>query len=167
MYSQLSEEERRYADECQRLWQEYGPELRRVVQLNDCDLDYEFLGFLQEYYCVDVPKDLVVLDFGCFTGIQAVYFQDNPAYIGIEPCCHIANRFRQDNIHPFEMTAQEFMRDVFPTLGLPPERCFAFCSWVPDDEAQQLVIDNFPYHRVVYGDFVHETLPEARFLEER
>lgn len=39
-----------------------------------------------------------------------------------------------------------------PTMQLDLNKIYAICSYVPDEEAQKLVADTFPYAKVVYCD---------------
>lgn len=51
------------------------------------------------------------------------------------------------------MSAQTFVETILPKLiedGLDLNKTFAICSAVPDEEAQALVAETFPYHQVTY-----------------
>lgn len=156
-----------YEQENKKFFQLYGPELKRLNQWEYSELEFDFLGFFSEYACVNVPEDFVVLDMGCYMGIQAAYFENHAAYIGVDAMVPTEWRFHQDNVISFHQTIQDFIQSTLPGLGLDLNRCIAICSYVPDVEAQQLVAATFPYHRVVYcDDIISERLPNELCLEE-
>lgn len=150
-----------YKNEAKRLHVEYKDEIGRLMKWDYCELEHDFLGFLSEYDCVKVPEDFAIIDLGCYMGIQATYFANHQAYIGVDVAVPAEWRFQQDNVVSFEQSIQDFLRHTLPTLDLDLNRCFAICSYVPDSEAQQMVADTFPYHRVVYCDeIISEHLPD-------
>lgn len=160
-------DEKWYIDECKKFGQLFGPELRRLSKWEYSELEHDFLGFLSEYACVQVPEDFVILDLGCYMGIQAAYFENHAAYIGVDIAVPPEWRFTQDNVLSFQETIQDFIHKTLPTLNLDLNRCFAICSYVPDKEAQQLVAETFPYNRVVYcDDIISEKYPDDLALEE-
>ena len=157
-----------YLNECKRLIHENLPEMRRIAQYPKFELEHEFLGFLEEYTSLHVTEDFVILDFGCNHGIQGVYFENHKAYIGVDVSVPSEWRMRHSNAVYFDGTIQDFIRCTFQELNLNPERCFAICSYVPDKEAQQMVAESFPYHKVVYCDeIISEQYPDMLLEEER
>ena len=156
-----------YEQENKKFFQLYGPELKRLNQWEYSELEFDFLGFFSEYACVNVPEDFVVLDMGCYMGIQAAYFENHALYIGVDAAVPTEWRFRQANVLSFQQSIQNFIANTLPQLGLDLERCVAICSYVPDEEAQRMVAETFPYHRVVYcDDIISERLPNELCLEE-
>lgn len=122
-----------------------------------CELDSEFIGFIDQYATLNIPHDFTIIDIGCCQAVQAYYFKDHRSYIGIDPDVPTMNRLIQDNAAYYEMTAQEFVQNVLSSLvknGLDLSKSFAICSAVPDVEAQTLVAQTFPYHRVTYPSSV-------------
>ena len=160
-------DEQWYNDECKRIRAKHRDEICRLLKWDECELEPDFLGFLEEYAKVTVPDDFIIFDFGCYMGIQAQYFSEHAVYVGVDPSVPGEWRFQQFNMAAYEMTAQEFIRDVLPDFGYDLQHCFAFCSYVPDEEAQHLVAETFPYHRIVYCDeIISEHLPDGVALEE-
>lgn len=156
-----------YSKECSRIEVEHRDEIRRLLQWDRCELERDFLGFLQGYADLNIPDDFVIFDFGCYMGVQAQYFSEHAAYVGIDPAVPGKWRFQQFNMAAYEMTAQEFIRNVLPEFGYDLKRCFAICSYVPDKEVQHLVAETFPYHKIVYCDaIISQKLPDDLFLDE-
>ena len=78
----------KYEAECKRILQTYPEQMKKVFSYPDCELESDFLGFVDEYAEEQIPED--------FTKVYAI------------------------------------------------------CSYVPDEEAQKLVADTFPYAKIVY-----------------
>lgn len=156
-----------YSHECVRICDEHSDEIHRLLQWDQCELASDFLGFLQEYADLNIPDDFVIFDFGCYMGIQAQYFSEHAVYVGVDPAVPGEWRFRQFNMAAYEMTAQEFIRNVLPDFDYNLSRCFAICSYVPDEDAQQLVAETFPYHKIVYCDeIISQCLPNDLLRDE-
>jgi hypothetical protein len=151
-YSSKEEAHKKYESECLRILKEYPEQLKSVFNWEYCDLEFEFLGFIDQYYSETVPADFTVIDFGCCQAVQACYFEGNKKYIGIDNAVPIENRFLTENAEYYDMSIQDFIKDILPTLHLDLEKAYAICSYVPDEEAQKLVADTFPYAKVVYCD---------------
>ncbi len=157
-----------YLNECRRIFQEHSDELRRIAKYPEFELGIDFLGFLDEYASLPVPEHFVILDLGCNHGVQGVYFESNNAYIGVDAGIPSEWRMQHSNAVYFDDTIQNFIRYTLPELNLDPECCFAICSYVPDEEAQQMVAESFPYHKVVYCDeIISEQYPDMLLEEER
>lgn len=157
-----------YANECRRIIKEHSDEIRRIAKYPEFELDHDFLGFLEEYASLPVPEDFVIIDLGCNHGIQGVYFEGHEAYVGIDIGIPSEWRMQHQNAVYFDCSIQEFVKYIFAELNLDPERCFAICSYVPDKEAQQMVAEAFPYHKVVYCDeIISEQYPDMLLEEER
>ena len=123
------------------------------------ELDPSFLGFEEIYRDVlrYVPKDKVVLDLGCAYATQSWYFRDHARYIGVDDWANSDSVIHTDNSEFYFMRIQEFLKDMFPGLGLDVKDVFAVCSFVPDKEAQQMVAEMFPYCRVYYPNGIDVT----------
>lgn len=149
--------------ENERILTEYPEEMERLFSSEDCELEYDFLGFLHVYATVDVPKDFTVIDLGCNQAVQAQYYKDCEKYIGVDSGVSNDIRFRQDNAEYYDCSIQEFINEKLPLLekeGLDLTKTFAVCSYVPDEEAQRLVAETFPYNRVMYcDDLISENKP--------
>jgi hypothetical protein len=100
-------------------------------------------------------------------GLQAAYFENNAAYVGVDIAVPEEWRFKQDNVVSFQQSIQQFIRETLPELDVDLNRCMAIYSFVPDSEAQQLVAETFPYHFVVYCDeIISENLPGDEIEED-
>jgi hypothetical protein len=110
----------------------------------------EFMGFTRVYKNLlpIIPKHFTIIDFGCCYGAQCYYFKDYNLYIGVDTLEE--ERFKTDNTIHYRMTIQEFIKMELPMLHLDKTRCFAISSYVPDDEANQLIRETFPNLMVFY-----------------
>lgn len=151
-----------YEKECRRIMDEYPEEIKKVFSYKMCELEYDFLGFLDGYKRLQksIPKDFTVIDLGCNQAVQAVYFKDHAGYIGVDSAIPTDIRFNVLRGTSVQDTIQHFIEKTLPTLGLDLDKVFAICSYVPDEEAQKLVAKTFPYHSVIYCENVlSENLP--------
>lgn len=126
------------------------------------DLDCTFLGFEEVYKRVmeHVPQEYTILDLGCAYATQSWYFRDHARYIGVDGWGNPDSVIHTENSEFYFMRIQEFLRDVYSGLDLDHERVFAICSYVPDREAQQLVVDTFSHCLVCYpGSISYERFP--------
>ena len=127
-------------------------ELERVFSdgTASAEMDMTFLGFEEVYKSVlnFVPKNLAIIDLGCAYASQAYYFLDYKEYIGCDiniPKVH----FKTPNMQLYEMTIQGFCRMVIKE-NWDLRKCFAICSYVPDEEAREIVRNTFPNCLVYY-----------------
>ena len=113
---------------------------------------HSFLGFEEVYKAATLfaPKNKVVIDFGCAYAFQSWYFRDYKKYIGVDCGTRPEEVLRTDNSEFYHMTIQEFCRKYFPKLGYSLDDVFAICSYVPDDDARNLVRTYFPHCLVYY-----------------
>lgn len=116
------------------------------------ELDYSFLGFENIYKAVlmFVPKNKIIIDFGCAYATQSYFFIGYKKYIGIDIQMTNDSVIHTDNSKFYHMTIQKFVNEVFPTLGYRQDEVFAICSYVPDKEARELVRFSFDYCLVCY-----------------
>ncbi len=148
-----------YLEKCKEIMQTYPEEIRRIFHYPDCELEFGFLGFLENYE-VELPKDFTVIDLGCYQGVQSVYFKDQQQYIGVDVATPtIWRMMATDNVASYQCTIQNFIRDILPHLNLDLNKTFAICSYVPDEEARAMMRETFPYYRDVYGNEMQEKLP--------
>ncbi len=149
-----------YKEEYIRLWRLYPTEINRLFAYECCQLEPGFLGFLHVYAEVNIPKDFTIIDLGCYQAVQASYFGEHAAYVGVDIGVPAEWCFRQDNATYYHSSIQGFIQDTLPTLNLDLNKTVAICSYVPDEDAQQMVVETFPYHKVVYcEDTISEVLP--------
>lgn len=170
MYTPDKEMQNAYKAECNRILSTYRPQMKQVFAYCESELGPDFLGFINVYQpeAEHIPDDFVIIDFGCYQAVQALYFAEKAGYIGIDNGLPVDARFPQENASYYSCSIQEFIRDVFPFLGIEKEKVFAVCSYVPDKEAQQMVLDEFPYHKVVYcEEILGYHLPEKEKEQER
>ena len=160
-------EGQRYLRECRNILKSIGQEeTKRLFSYSECEVEPEFLGFLENYKDISerVPKDFTIIDIGCYMAFQSDYYKEHERYIGVEPDVPLEYRLRQSNAVHYQQNAQQFVSEVLPKLiddGLDLKKTFAVCSAVPDVEAQKLVADTFPYHRIAYpSEKTIDHLPE-------
>ena len=148
--------------EIDRIFAKYKEQLKTVLACPNTELGHDFLGFLDSYNSVKIPEDFTVIDFGCNLAVQALYFENCQKYIGVDliPTDH---RFPQSNAQYYQDSIQNFIKNTLPKLiedGLDFNKTFAFCSCVPDAEAEQMVANTFKYNKVIYCDEIKsEKLP--------
>lgn len=127
------------------------PLIDKLFENGDIDVDYTFLGFEEVYQAVliFVPKDNIIIDLGCAYAFQSWYFKDYKKYIGVDVATNESSVLKLDNSEFYFMSIQEFISE-FDKLGYDKEKVFAVCSYVPDEQARQMVRENFPYCLVYY-----------------
>lgn len=61
-------------------------EYRAVIGQEFCELSYDFLGFVDIYKHLSkiIPKDKIVIDFGCYLAAQSYFFTEHKGYIGVD-----------------------------------------------------------------------------------
>lgn len=105
----------------------------------DCDpdlygLDPEFLGFLQQYYCLSqcIPKNRVIYDMGCNAAIQSVFFLEHAGYVGLDPV-PIEKRLHTPNSEHLQMCIQDFIhvQENGHSRHELKHPNFAICNYVP------------------------------------
>ena len=125
------------------------PILEEKLSQYECELEEDFLGFLEPYDAVSrfLPKEFAVVDFGCYMAPQAFYFQSHRRYIGVDAYDLAASprllRFETPNSLMVSGTIQE-------TVGWFSPSVYAICSAVPDKKAVDLVRQRFPNHCITY-----------------
>lgn len=134
------------------LYEEYLNEIKslipnkqwgEVMSQDMCELDCEFMGFLDIYkpLSILIPKEYIVIDFGCNLAPQCFFFAKHKKYIGVDIC--ELKRFVTRNTEHYTKSIQDFIKNEFPKLkGNNLEYC-AICSYVPDREATELVRQTF------------------------
>ena len=143
----------------------------RVFQVSETaksELDCTFLGFENVYKAVTlfVPKNRIIIDFGCGYAFQSWYFKDYRKYIAVDECtacADVLDILETGNSEFYHMRIQDFIenhvrkdRYGFCDIKLKNmdwqsvENVFAICSYVPDTDAQRLVRETFPHCLVYY-----------------
>lgn len=103
----------------------------RVVASDMCDIDPEFLGFVDIYHYLAkiVPEDWTVVDLGCAYAPQAFQFERHRRYIGVDMLTPMNSRFCARNTTHYEMRIGDF---IAAHGGEYDKRStFAICSYVP------------------------------------
>ena len=116
----------------------------KVLRQDMCDIDLEFLGFVDTYYYLSkiIPKHWRVIDFGCAYNPQAYFFKDHKCFIGVNP--GIKEQFRFSNTILFKGTISKFLEKK-PTT----KEVFAICNNVPSKETR-LIREYYPNCFVYY-----------------
>ena len=124
----------------------------QTSQTVGAECDISFLGFEEVYKAVTmfVPKSKVIIDCGCAYAFQSWYFRDYRRYIGVDCGSSINDVLKTENSKFYFVTIQYFIKKVFQTLGHSLDDVFAVCSYVPDDEAREMVRNFFPHCLVYY-----------------
>lgn len=134
-------------------------EIERVFNESDsagAEIDSTFLCFEDVYEKVakHCNKNTTILDFGCSYMAQSYWFTNCKQYIGIDIPFRNNVKFKTDNSTIYLMTGQNFIKKILPELKLNEENTIAVCSYVPDEELQQLVANTFKYNYVQYCDHI-------------
>lgn len=124
----------------------------QTSQTVGAECDISFLGFEEVYKAVTmfVPKRKVIIDCGCAYAFQSWYFRDYRRYIGVDCGSSINDVLETENSEFYFVTIQHFIKKVFHTLGHSLDDVFVICSYVPDDEAREMVRNFFPHCLVYY-----------------
>lgn len=120
-------------------------EFKRIMSQDMCELEPDFLGFINVYQPLShlIPKDKIVIDFGCYLAPQAYFFKDHEQYIGVDICR--MDRFAPPNALHYRCSIQGFVEKEVPELFAKKgnRSYFAICSYVPDFDAVKLVRNIF------------------------
>ncbi|MDD5589069.1 MAG: hypothetical protein PHP92_03395 [Candidatus Nanoarchaeia archaeon] len=129
-----------------KLKNKYPKMFKEVLEQKYCDIDGTFLGFMDTYYYLSkiVPKDWIIIDFGCAYNAQSYYFRKHKKFIGIDLKHEIKKRFYFKNTKIFEGKISDYLK-----LNPPTEKNFAICNNVPSKEIE-LVRKYYPNCFVYY-----------------
>lgn len=120
-------------------------EYNSVMSQQTCELDSSFLGFINVYKGLTkiIPKECIVIDFGCNLAAQSYFFKDFKKYIGVDTVKE--RRFNPTNCTHYICSIQEFVESELDGLFDGKENLdfFAICSYVPDENATELVRKTF------------------------
>jgi len=122
---------------------------KRLLSQKKCELEYDFLGFLEVYDQVRkvAPKECVIIDLGCYMAVQAYLFDEYRGYVGVDTVNYL-ERFCPTNCTHYEMDIQEFIEKEFPKMK--GEKYFAVCSYVPDIEATTKAYETLDNVLIIY-----------------
>ena len=152
-------------------------QLQKILNSPFSEIDPTFLCFSEIYKAVAVntPKDLMIIDLGCYAGIQSAFFEDFKAYVGVDSCPmafvglpedaqypstedFYMPRLEGDNNHYFVTTIQHFIENMEEN-GIDPEKCMAIMSYVPDKDAYRKAEKFFPNFACYYpGDHYEKNI---------
>lgn len=123
-----------------------------ISQTAAAEQDYTFLGFESVYQAVTlfVPKSKVIIDLGCAYAFQSWYFRDYRKYIGVDNGVCYADVLETENSEFHFTSIQNFVKNIFPKLGYSTDEVFAICSYVPDENAREMVRGYFSHCLVYY-----------------
>lgn len=121
-------------------------EYHEVMSQDMCELDSEFLGFVDVYKNLSriIPKGSIVIDFGCYLAAQSYFFGRHKMYIGVDVVS--MRRFTPPNSVHYTMSIQNFIQIEVPKLFEEYDelKLCAICSYVPDFQATEMVRKTFP-----------------------
>jgi len=105
-------------------------QFERVFAQDECDIDYEFLGFTEIYESLAavIPQHWTIVDLGCAYSPQAFLFRNHKAYIGVDIGLN-KGRFAAPNTAHYEMTIAAFIERHLSDFD--QDTTFAICSYVP------------------------------------
>ena len=127
-----------------KLAEKYPKMFKEVLEQGSCDIDGTFLGFVYTYYLLSkiIPKDWIIVDFGCAYNPQSYYFREHRAFIGVDK--GIRKRFHFKNTDLFDGTIKDYLK-----TNPPKEKVFAICNNVPSKETE-LVRKYYPNCFIYY-----------------
>jgi len=121
-------------------------EYHEVMSQDMCELDSEFLGFVDVYKNLSriIPKGSIVIDFGCYLAAQSYFFARHKMYNGVDVVS--MRRFTPPNSVHYTMSIQNFIQIEVPKLFEEYDelKLCAICSYVPDFQATEMVRKTFP-----------------------
>lgn len=131
-------------------------EYTAVMSQEFCEYEYcgknSFFGFLEVYDKAlgIIPKGMTtIVDIGCYLAFQSYMFADFDRYIGVDYFFWDEVRFTPRNAIHINQPIQRCINN----FEIGKERTFAICSYVPDDEAMNLVEKEFDNCYIYYpGD---------------
>lgn len=136
-------------------YKEYLEELLRMIPPDEffgvtgqleCEYEQGFLGFINIYKPLSelIPKNMIIIDFGCYLAAQSYFFSEHEKYIGVDVVS--MRRFKPKNAKHYISSIQDFVKNEVPKLFEKKGKMkyFAICSYVPDEEAVALVKETFP-----------------------
>ena len=121
-------------------------EYHDILSQDGCELEFDFLGFIDVYKSLSelIPKNHIIIDFGCYLAAQSYFFSEHERYIGVD----VVNmqRFSPANATHYVSSIQDFIANEVPVLFEEHNelKYCAICSYVPDFKATELVRRTFP-----------------------
>lgn len=113
-------------------------------QSNIVEISPDFLGFIEIYNNLSkiIPKEFIIIDFGCGYNAQSFYFKEHKKYIGIDFWPNLI-RFQAPNTE----LVIDSIKNYIEHNTFDIENTFAICSYVPNWECKnreliRLTFDN-------------------------
>jgi hypothetical protein len=108
-------------------------ELQEILNQPKCELDYSFLGFVNNYEALSciIPLHYTIIDFGCYTAAQSYFFKDHAKYIGVDTCT-LKRCAPPNSVHYYE-DIDSFLQYRLKDIDL--KTTFAIMNYVNDSEA--------------------------------
>lgn len=130
--------------------------LKAVISQKGSELEPGFLGFIDNYYNAlrYIPeKDFIILDIGCYLGIQSCFFSEYNGYIGVDPVRNPVDgspmkQYMSENAMYFNETGQFFIKNRRHMLNI--NKTFVIMSAVPDKELTKMVAETFKHYYIAY-----------------
>jgi len=136
-------------------------QINRVLNQEYCDIDMEFMGFLDIYESLSkiIPKHFTVIDLGCAYNAQCFYFADHARLVSVDLPLPTEQgkmeRFTTSNCTIYETTIARFIESHLQEFD--QDETFAICSYVPDwyGNNMELVRHSF---KNAFTYYPHETM---------
>lgn len=125
----------------------------RVLSTPNCDIDPEFLGFVDFYAHLSalIPRHWTVIDLGCAYAPQAWYFRNHREYLGIDGFTPLPARFAFPNSRHLEQRIETFLDDYEAGRIAARKPVFAVMNYVPvNSVTKERVRATFPHLFVYY-----------------
>lgn len=132
---------------------------KRVFSQPMSDIDFDFMGFLEPYWCLSnlIPNDWVVFDFGCSYNAQCYFFDKHKAYHAIEPigtngqCTEL---FHTENTIIHRCTTKDFLLNELPKMNINIKKSFAIVNNVPNWYGEDSIKLVHEYFRNCYTFYI-------------
>ena len=118
-------------------------EYKKIIAQYDCDYDKGFWGNMNIYKFLSkiIPKNFIIIDFGCYFAPQSYYFKKHTKYIGVDTIS--LNRFQPKNaVHYVGLITNYILENKY-LIEQNNDNIFAICSYVLDQGAMEFVRRNF------------------------
>lgn len=121
-------------------------EFDRCLTWEESESDPTFTCFAHIYFAAKIiaPDHWTILDLGCYQGIQAHFFRQHSAYIGVDASVPLEWRFRQENAKHFLEDGSAWLESHEDAKALDVKRTLAICSYVPNAKLNKAARARFP-----------------------
>ena len=118
---------------------------------NCVNYDYNFFGFLEQYYHLSkiIPKHWTIIDFGCASAFQSVFFDKHKLYFGVDSNTPIEHRYKTENSVNYDCSIEYAINNnYFKDLNL--NETFVISNFVPSQCANSQIRSAFPNLFIYY-----------------